>query len=147
MESTRTGAEWPLHQINLGFWSILVLLGWLASVELGYNFKTFEDDLIKPSFHFPNYQEWQTLSERTSQILCFQSLTVFTRKENELCRENLFTTFFSPRLEGFQPALPITHLRTLQTGDTYVTITRVTKYIAKILLISGWSTKVFLSAF
>lgn len=98
-------------------------------MELGYNFETFKDDLIKPSFYFPNYQEWQTLSERTSQILCFQGLTIFTRKENEFGREkNLFTTFFffSPRSEGFQPAFLITHLSTLQASDTYVTVTRVT---------------------
>lgn len=72
-----------------------VFLGWLSSAEIEYNFKTFEDDLIKPSFYFSNYQECQKLSERSSQILCFQALTILTRQENELHREkNLFTFFF-----------------------------------------------------
>lgn len=79
-----------------------MFLGWLASVDLGYNFKTFEDDLVKPSFYFLNYQEWQTLSETTSQILCSQDQTIVTRKENELCREkNLFTTFLHQNSKGF----------------------------------------------
>lgn len=44
--------------------------------------------------------------------------------------------FFLPRLEGFQPALLITHLGTLQASDSFVTVTRVTKYIAIILLMN-----------
>lgn len=84
----------------------------------GYNFKAFEDDLIKPSFYFLNWWQGQALFlGRTCGILCFQDLTIFAREGNELCTEtriDLPHFFFSPlRLEGFQPAVMITDNSTM----------------------------------